>query len=48
MFVPFHDNVISQFRSYSELAELDWDHYRRLIRGSINDSTGSWKPGATA
>ncbi|WP_063738385.1 trehalose-phosphatase [Mycobacterium tuberculosis] len=28
MFVPFHDGVISQFEGYSELAELDWDHYR--------------------
>ncbi len=29
MFVPFHDDVISQFEGYSELAELDWEHYRR-------------------
>jgi len=28
MFVPFHDGVISQFEGYSELAELDWEHYR--------------------
>jgi alpha,alpha-trehalase len=29
MFVPFHDGVISQFEGYEELAELDWDRYRR-------------------
>ena len=29
MFVPFHDGVISQFEGYGELAELDWDGYRR-------------------
>ncbi|WP_406815393.1 trehalose-phosphatase [Mycobacterium sp. M23085] len=29
MFVPFHDHVISQFEGYSELGELDWEHYRR-------------------
>jgi alpha,alpha-trehalase len=29
MLVPFHDGVISQFEGYSELAELDWEHYRR-------------------
>ncbi len=28
MFVPFHEGVISQFESYGELAELDWDGYR--------------------
>ncbi|WP_420751230.1 trehalose-phosphatase [Rhodococcus sp. O3] len=28
MFVPFHDDVISQFEGYGELAELDWDRYR--------------------
>ncbi|WP_174856075.1 glycoside hydrolase family 65 protein [Streptomyces hyaluromycini] len=27
--VPFHDGVISQFEGYGELAELDWDDYRR-------------------
>jgi trehalose/maltose hydrolase-like predicted phosphorylase len=27
--VPFHDDVISQFEGYGELAELDWDGYRR-------------------
>ncbi len=29
MYVPFHDGVISQFEGYDELAELDWDGYRR-------------------
>ncbi|TDU83795.1 trehalose/maltose hydrolase-like predicted phosphorylase [Kribbella voronezhensis] len=29
MYVPFHDGVISQFEGYADLAELDWDHYRR-------------------
>lgn len=29
MFVPFHDDVISQFEGYEKLAELDWAHYRR-------------------
>jgi alpha,alpha-trehalase len=29
MFVPFHDDVISQFEGYSELAELDWERYRQ-------------------
>jgi alpha,alpha-trehalase len=29
MFVPFHDEVISQFEGYSELAELDWQDYRQ-------------------
>jgi alpha,alpha-trehalase len=29
MFVPFHDGVISQFEGYEELAELDWDRFRR-------------------
>lgn len=29
MFVPFHGHVISQFEGYGELAELDWDGYRR-------------------
>ncbi|WP_420866044.1 trehalose-phosphatase [Mycobacterium lacus] len=29
MFVPFHDDVISQFEGYAELAELDWERYRR-------------------
>ncbi|WP_405923040.1 glycoside hydrolase family 65 protein [Streptomyces sp. NBC_00035] len=26
--VPFHDEVISQFAGYGDLAELDWDGYR--------------------
>ncbi|OBJ05570.1 trehalose-phosphatase [Mycobacterium alsense] len=29
MFVPFHDDVISQFEGYSDLAEFDWERYRR-------------------
>ncbi len=29
MFVPFHDEVISQFEGYCELAELDWEGYRQ-------------------
>ena len=29
LYVPFHDGVISQFEGYGELAELDWDRYRR-------------------
>ncbi|ANZ28348.1 trehalose-phosphatase [Rhodococcus sp. WB1] len=29
MFVPFHDQVISQFEGYGDLAELDWEGYRR-------------------
>lgn len=29
MLVPFHDDVISQFEGYADLAELDWEHYRR-------------------
>ena len=29
MFVPFHDGVISQFEGYEQLAELDWDAYRK-------------------
>jgi len=27
--VPFHSGVISQFEGYGDLAELDWDGYRR-------------------
>jgi trehalose/maltose hydrolase-like predicted phosphorylase len=27
--VPFHDGIISQFEGYDDLAELDWEHYRR-------------------
>ncbi|MFG2006788.1 glycoside hydrolase family 65 protein [Spirillospora sp. NPDC048911] len=27
--VPYHDGVISQFDGYGELAELDWEGYRR-------------------
>lgn len=29
MFVPFHDNVISQFEGYAELKELDWERYEQ-------------------
>jgi alpha,alpha-trehalase len=29
IFIPFHDGVISQFEGYGDLAELDWEHYRR-------------------
>ncbi len=28
MYVPFHDDVISQFEGYEHLEELDWEHYR--------------------
>jgi len=27
--VPFHEDVISQFEGYGDLAELDWDGYRK-------------------
>lgn len=52
MFVPFHDQVISQFDGYDELAELDWSHYREtygnigrldLILEAEGDSTNSYK-----
>lgn len=52
MFVPFHDGVISQFEGYSDLAELDWNHYRerygniqRLDRilEAENDSVNNYK-----
>ncbi|ORW26200.1 trehalose-phosphatase [Mycobacterium palustre] len=52
MFVPFHDDVISQFEGYSELAELDWEHYRRRygniqrldrILEAENDSVNNYK-----
>jgi trehalose-phosphatase len=29
MFVPFSDGMISQFEGYDQLAELDWDDYRK-------------------
>jgi trehalose/maltose hydrolase-like predicted phosphorylase len=36
MFVPFHaDGIISQFEGYEELAELDWDAYRKRYDGKI-------------
>ncbi|WP_151481966.1 glycoside hydrolase family 65 protein [Streptomyces albicerus] len=31
--VPFHGGVISQFEGYGELAELDWDRYRKRYDG---------------
>jgi alpha,alpha-trehalase len=34
IFVPFHDGVISQFEGYADLAELDWEHYRRRMATS--------------
>ncbi|MCV7166661.1 trehalose-phosphatase [Mycobacterium stomatepiae] len=52
MYVPFHDGVISQFEGYSELAELDWDHYRQRygniqrldrILEAENDSVNNYK-----
>ena len=52
MFVPFHDDVISQFEGYSELAELDWEHYRQRygniqrldrILEAENDSVNNYK-----
>lgn len=52
MYVPFHDNVISQFEGYGELAELDWHGYRekygnvqRLDRilEAENDSVNRYK-----
>ncbi|MFJ8200834.1 glycoside hydrolase family 65 protein [Streptomyces sp. NPDC096152] len=29
LYVPFHDGVVSQFEGYGDLAELDWDDYRK-------------------
>ncbi|GHF36357.1 glycoside hydrolase family 65 protein [Streptomyces griseosporeus] len=29
LYVPFHDGVISQFHGYGDLAELNWDDYRK-------------------
>ena len=52
MFVPFHDDVISQFEGYSELAELDWEGYRQRyeniqrldrILEAENDSVNNYK-----
>lgn len=52
MFVPFHDNVISQFEGYSQLAELDWGQYRQRygniqrldrILEAENDSVNNYK-----
>ena len=28
MFIPFHDNVLSQFEGYENLKEFDWKHYK--------------------
>jgi alpha,alpha-trehalase len=51
-FVPFHDDVISQFEGYSELAELDWERYRKRygniqrldrILEAENDSVNNYK-----
>jgi alpha,alpha-trehalase len=52
MFVPFHDDVISQFEGYSDLAELDWENYRQRygniqrldrILEAENDSVNNYK-----
>jgi trehalose/maltose hydrolase-like predicted phosphorylase len=53
MFVPFHgDGIISQFEGYEELAELDWECYRRrygniqrleLILEAEDDSANRYK-----
>jgi trehalose/maltose hydrolase-like predicted phosphorylase len=53
MFVPFHgDGIISQFEGYEDLAELDWEGYRRrygniqrldLILEAENDSPNHYK-----
>jgi len=53
MVVPFHgDGIISQFEGYEQLAELDWENYRRqygniqrleLILEAENDSANRYK-----
>ena len=53
MVVPFHgDGIISQFEGYEQLAELDWEDYRRqygniqrleLILEAENDSANRYK-----
>ena len=52
MAVPFHDGIISQFDGYGDLAELDWEHYRRrygnierldLILEAEGDSTNRYR-----
>ncbi len=52
MFIPFHDDVISQFEGYSELSELDWERYRQRygniqhldrILEAENDSMNNYK-----
>lgn len=50
--VPFHDGVISQFEGYEQLAEFDWNRYRRrydnigrldLILQAEGDSTNNYR-----
>lgn len=50
--VCFHDDVISQFGGYADLAEFDWDHYRAtygnigrldLILEAEGDATNRYK-----
>ena len=50
--VPFHDGMVSQFEGWEQLAELDWEGYRRrylnigrldLILESEGDSTNRYK-----
>jgi trehalose/maltose hydrolase-like predicted phosphorylase len=53
MFIPFHDDgIISQFEGYAQLAELDWEGYRKrydniqrleLILEAENDSANRYK-----
>lgn len=52
MAVPFHDGMISQFHGYGDLAEFDWDGYRRrygnierldLILEAEGDSTNRYR-----
>ena len=52
MYVPFHDDVISQFEGYAELLELDWKGLRRRygniqrldrILEADNDSVNRYK-----
>jgi trehalose/maltose hydrolase-like predicted phosphorylase len=54
MYVPFHDGIISQFEGYEDLAELDWEAYRKrygniqrleLILEAENDSANRYKVG---
>ena len=50
--VPFHDDILSQFDGYGDLAELDWERYRSvygnigrldLILAAEGDSTNRYK-----